>query len=130
MNFTDEMIKSKDQLNRLGHEAFITKLAKNIAGKSPEDKERIKLEQKYNKDAIRSFWQQMQGTDAVLVCNWDKNGTKNYIGGNTFLEMGFAHILDQKIYLLNPVPNNELYRTEIIAMKPKVINGDLGKIPK
>ncbi|MDP3992633.1 MAG: hypothetical protein Q8Q05_00195 [bacterium] len=59
---------------------------------------------------------------------YDKHGIKNYIGGNTFLEMGFAHILNQKIFLLNPVPEMPYYQTEIVAMRPVVINGDFAKI--
>jgi hypothetical protein len=58
----------------------------------------------------------------------DKNGIKNYIGGNTFLEMGFAHVLNQKIFLLNPIPEIPFYKTEIEAMRPVVLNGDLAKI--
>ena len=79
-------------------------------------------------DAIREFWRLMQGGDAILVANFDKHGIANYIGGNTFLEMGFAHVLDQKIYLLNSLPKMPYYETEIIAMKPVILNGDLSKI--
>jgi hypothetical protein len=85
----------------------------------------IKLEQKYNHDAIREFWKPMQEADALLVANYDKHEIKNYIGGNAFLEMGFAHVLNQKIFLLNPVPDMPYYGTEIIAMQPAVIHGDL-----
>lgn len=70
----------------------------------------------------------MQGADAVLAVNLDKHGIKNYIGGNTFLELGFAHVLNQKIFLLNPIPDMPYYKTEIVAMKPIVINGDLSQI--
>ena len=70
----------------------------------------------------------MQDADALLVVNLDKHGIKNYIGENAFLEMGFAHILNQKIYLMNPIPDMPNYGTEIIAMKPIVINGDLSEI--
>ena len=97
-------------------------------GKSDEEKEEIKLDQKYNHDAIREFWKPMKTADALLVANFDKSGIKNYIGGNAFLEMGFAHVLNQKIFLLNPIPKMPYYETEIIAMKPIVINGDLSKI--
>jgi hypothetical protein len=125
MQHTEKMIDLRDQLIGLGHEAYITNLAAPFIGKSDEEKEQIKLEQKNNQDAIREFWQLMQGGDAVLVANYDKNGIANYIGGNAFLEIGFAHVLNQKIYLLNPIPEIKFYDTEIAAMKPTVINGDL-----
>jgi hypothetical protein len=128
MQFTEKMIDIRDQLVGLGHNAFVTDLHKPFIGKTDVEKEEIKLHQKYNKDAIREFWNAMQGANAVLVLNIDKNGIENYIGGNTFLEMGFAYILNQKIFLYNPIPKNPIYTTEIIAMKPVVINGDLNLI--
>lgn len=99
-----------------------------MVGKSDDEKEKMKLHQKYSLDAIREFWQIMQGTDAVLVANYDKNDIKNYIGGNTLMEIGFAHVLNQKIFLLHPIPDIPYYKTEIKAMEPIILNGDLGKI--
>ena len=128
MQYTEQMLAMRDKLNTLGHEAFVTDLHKAFIGKTDEEKEEIKIHQKNNLDAIREFWNMMQGADAVLVLNLDKNGIKNYIGGNTFLEIGFAHVLNQKIFLLNPVPDIQFYKTEIEAMRPIVINGDLSLI--
>ena len=48
--------------------------------------------------------------------------------GNSFLEMGFAHVLDIPIYLMQDVPDSN-YRSEMLAMDPIVINGDLSGIP-
>jgi len=128
MQFTERMIELCEQLEVMGHTAFMSKFGPAFVGKTDEEKEKIKLEQKYNYDAIREFWKPMQNADALLVANFDKHGIKNYIGGNAFLEMGFAHILHQKIYLLNPIPKMPYYETEIIAMQPTVINGDLNKL--
>jgi hypothetical protein len=127
MQFTDKMIAACDQLKELGHDPFMSKFKDNYAGKPVTEIERTKLADKYNHDAIREFWKPMQSSDALLVLNYDKHDIKNYIGGNSFLEMGFAHVLDQKIYLLNPIPDMPYYGTEIIAMKPIVINGDFSK---
>ncbi len=128
MQYTEQMLEMRDRLNTLGHEAFLTDLHKTFIGKTDEEKEIIKIHQKNNLDAIREFWNMMQGADAVLVLNLDKNGIKNYIGGNTFLEIGFAHVLGQKIFLLNPIPDIQFYNTEIEAMKPTIIHGDLSLI--
>lgn len=122
------MLEIRDQLIKMGHDAFVTTLADPFVGKADEEKEEIKLHQKNNMDAIREFWRLMQGGDAVLVANYDKHGVKNYIGGNTLMKIGFAHVLDQKIYLLNPVPDIPYYKTEIEAVKPTILNGDLTKI--
>lgn len=128
MQYTEKMLELRDQLNALGHEAFVTDLHTPFIGKTDEEKERIKIDQKNNLDAIREFWNMMQGADAVLVANYAKHGVQNYIGGNTFLEMGFAHVLNQKIFLLNPIPHMPFYETEIVAMKPVVLDGDLSNI--
>jgi hypothetical protein len=128
MQKTEKMITLKNQLIKLGHKAYLTNLANPFIGKSDKEKEKIKLRQKFNKDAIRAFWKQMQGGDAILVANFDNHGIKNYIGGNTLMEIGFAHVLNQKIFLLNPIPDIKFYKTEIEAIKPIIINGDLNKI--
>ncbi len=128
MQYTEQMLEMRDKLNALGHNAFVTDLHKPFIGKTDEEKEVIKIHQKNNKDAIREFWGSMQGADAVLVVNLDKHGISNYIGGNTFLEIGFAYVLNQKIFLLNPIPDIQFYKTEIEAMKPTILNGDLAKI--
>lgn len=128
MQFTEKMVEVRDRLKEMGHDAFVTRLHEPFLGKSDEEKERIKLHQKNNCDAIREFWRMMQGADAVLVLNLDKNGVRNYIGGNTLMEIGFAHVLDQKIFLWNPIPDIPFYQTEIEAVKPVIIHGDLEKI--
>lgn len=128
MQFTEKMIGIKDKLSEMGHDAFLTSLAQPFVGKSDEEKEKIKIDQKNNKDAIREFWRLMQEADAILVANYDKNGIKNYIGGNTLMEIGFAHVLNQKIFLLNPIPDIPYYKTEIEAVKPVILNGDLSRI--
>ena len=66
-------------------------------------------------------------SDAIVVLNFDKNGISNYIGGNTLMEMGFAHVHHKKVFLLNPVPDIG-YRDEIEAMVTMVLNGDIDKI--
>lgn len=128
MQYTEKMIEARDELNKLGHDAFVTSLAEPFIGKTDEEKEEIKIYQKQNLDAIREFWNMMQGADAVLVLNLDKHGVKNYIGGNTFLEIGFAHVLNQQVFLLNPIPDIPYYKSEIEAVKPIIINGDYSLI--
>ena len=56
--------------------------------------------------------------------NYDVGEIENYIGGNSFLEMGMAYYLGKPIYLLNPIPEMP-YISEIEAMEPTVLSGDL-----
>lgn len=128
MQYTEKMLEVREELIGLGHDAFVTSLHEAFVGKTDEEKEVIKLEQKNNQDAIREMWRLMQGAEAVLVLNLDKNNVPNYIGGNTLMEIGFAHVLGQKIFLYNPIPEISYYKTEIEAVKPVIINGDLTKI--
>lgn len=128
MQFTEKMLEVREQLKSMGHEAFLTDLHEDFIGKSDEEKEEVKLRQKEEFDPIKEFWQKMQGADAVLVLNYDKHGIKNYIGGNTLMEIGFAHVLNQKVFLLNPIPEIKFYKTEIESVRPIITNGDLSRI--
>jgi len=125
MQFTEKMLEARDELIESGHDAFLTNLAESFVGKTDREKEAIKIHQEDNQDVIREFWNLMQGADAVLVMNFDKYGIKNYIGGNTLMEIGFAHVLNQKIFLYNPIPDIPYYKSEIKSVKPVIINGDL-----
>lgn len=128
MHHSEKMLEVCEKLKGMGHEPRCSKFVNSFIGKDDVQKEEIKLEQKYNQDAIRGFWRDMQDVDAVLALNFERKGIANYIGGNTFLELGFAHVLDKKIYLYNPIPDIHFYDTEIRAMQPIIINGDLEKI--
>lgn len=130
MQYTEKMIEICRKLEAMGHTVFMSKFGSEYVGKNDEEKEKLKLHHKYNFDAIREFWVPMQDADALVVANYDKHGIKNYIGGNSFLEMGFAHVLNQKLYLMNPIPKMPYYETELIAMKPTILNGDLSKVGK
>lgn len=72
----------------------------------------------------------MKEGDAILVLNYDRKGIKNYIGGGTFAEMSLAYYLNKPIYFLNSIPKKLPYTTEIEAMEPIILNGDLEKIKK
>ena len=129
MRFTEKMIEVRDELKRMGHDSFITELHGPFVGKTDEEKDEIKEEQRGGDvDTIREFWELMQGADAVLVLNLEKNGIKNYIGANTLMEIGFAHVLHQKVFFYNPIPDMKYCREELEAVNPIIINGDLSQI--
>jgi len=134
LNFTHEIKKIADDLLALDFDVQIPLSSEKIlSGEFSLDE--IKKEKetgdfstraiKY--DSIRAYWPLIENSQAILVANFDKNNIKNYIGGNSFLEMGFAHILKKPIYLLNDIPEM-IYTDEIKAMQPIVLNGDLKKI--
>ena len=134
LNFTYEIKKLADDLIKLGFTVQIPFSAEKIIKgqvsldtikKEKETGEFVNRAIKY--DSIREYWQVIKNFDAILVANFDKNNIKNYIGGNTFLEMGFAHVLNKPIYLLNSIPQLS-YTDEIKSMQPTILNGDLSKI--
>lgn len=128
MVFAEKMLEVKKELERLGHEVFVSGFAGAFVGRTEREKEELTVFHKNEKDAIREFWKKIRKSDAVLVLNYDRRGVRNYIGGNTLMEIGFAHVLNKKIFLMNPVPEIEYYRSEIEAVRPVVINRDLSKI--
>ncbi len=128
MVFTEQMLEVKERLEEMGHEATLSKFAQAYVGKTEKEKEEITLYHKNERDAIREFWEEIKTSDAVLVLNYDRRGVANYIGGNTLMEIGFAHVLGKKIFLLNPIPEIEFYESEIAACKPVILEGDLKKI--
>lgn len=128
MQFAEKANEVKEWFTEHGHEAFPSSFNAQYIGLNDEQKEELKLHHKYNEDAMREHWETINKCDKVLVLNYDKHSIAGYIGGNTFLEMGFAYILRKPLYLLNPIPEMPYYKTEIIAMKPIVINGELTKV--
>lgn len=125
LHFVEQLFAARDGLRNLGHDAFISSQAEPFLGKNQAERDALNIQQKMEEDAIREFWRLMQGADAVLAVNLEKRGIPGYIGGNTLLELGFAHVLGQKIFLWEPIPDIPYYQTEIEAMKPVIINGDL-----
>ena len=124
MLFSKEMLKKKTELEKLNHKVTIPKNAKEFA------ENKIEVEDKWKKleiDAIRSYFNEIKKCDSILVLNITKNNIENYIGGNSLIEIAFAHVLKKKIFLYNPAPKMS-YTDEIISMKPIIINQDIKKI--
>jgi hypothetical protein len=127
MHHTERMLSLRDALADFGHVGLVTSLAEPFIGQSDEEKERIKIDQKMNQDAMREFFPALERCDAVLVLNLERKGIPHYIGGNTFLEMSIAYYLHKPIFLFEPIPDVP-YSTEIEAMRPVIIHGDLSNI--
>jgi len=133
IKFAKEIIDVYDKVKSLGHEPVVHEQMKGLAeGTASQlvDKangmESSEIKKKYN--YIKWWYGAIVNSDAVLICNFDKNGIKNYVGGNSLMEIGFAHVNNKKIFLLNPVPDEVPYVDEIKAMVDVVLDGDLTKI--
>ena len=130
LDFTNKIKETADILEKQGDTVVIPHGSRLIlSGKTALEQIRAEgAKHKRSADVIRYYYSEIQKSDAVLVMNYEKKGIQDYIGGNTFLEIGFAHVLGKKIFLLNPIPEIEFYKVEIEAMNPVILHGDLAKI--
>lgn len=124
----DEIISVKKTLEKAGHQVEIPEGVKR-EDLRPTDKTTSseKADTKIKHDLIRGYFEKIKNHNVVLVVNPEKKGIKGYIGGNTLIEMAFAHVLNKKLYCLYPLPNLS-YSAEIIATQPIVLNGELRKL--
>ena len=83
-----------------------------------------KTNDKIKYDLIRGYYEKIKKCDAILVVNPEKKGVVGYIGGNTFLEMGFGFVLNKKLFCLYGVPEMT-YTPEILAMQPVILDGNI-----
>jgi len=131
ITFKKEMVEFRDKLNEMGHKTIICPVIEDLAlGKNPELMKKIEenhAQAKKEGGFIKWYYNSITDSDAILVLNFDKKREKNYIGGNTLMEMGFAYVHNKKIFLLNPIPEIS-YKDEIVAMEPIILNRNINKI--
>lgn len=130
--FRVKKVDLMDQLTELGHKAIIhPHYVESVKDGRKDIMDRIDkgecAQLKIEYDYIKWYYNAIKKSDAVLIVNLDKKDKKNYIGGNVLMELGFAHVLDKQIYLLNDIPKNS-YKDEIIAVKPIILHGEIKKI--
>lgn len=132
IKFAKELVRIYHQLEELGHQPMMHEEMFGIADGTAKEliqgisQNHPEVKRKYG--FIKWWHNCIKNSDAILVLNYDKNGMKNYIGGNTLMEIGFAHVNEKKVFLLNPIPEEVSYSDEIKAMVDIVLNGDLKRI--
>jgi len=120
----------KDKLEKSGHIVYSHELMKKYAEEDKTVIEEVKKNHakvKIDNDTFRWYYEKIKQSDAILVCNFEKNNIPGYIGGSALMEIGHAHVLNKKIYLLFPIPKVN-YKDEIVAVQPIILNGDVSKI--
>jgi hypothetical protein len=128
MKLSEKMITVRDELLHLGHEVIAPLHVEEYASMSTSHRiHNESVKNKIQENLIRDYYEKIAGSDAVLIVNDELNGVHGYIGGNSFLEMGFAHVLHKKIYTLNDLPDVS-YKDELIAMQPIILHGDVSLI--
>jgi len=129
---TNEILRVKEELMLQGHQVEIPHGCKNLEVRKRVKNRKViidseEADEKTKYDVIKKYYKLIKEHDMVLIVNPKKKGIKGYIGGNTFLEMGFAYVLRKNLYCLYSIPEMS-YTAEILAMKPVILHGDLGKI--
>jgi len=130
MEFADRMLSIGSILEGQGHQVLYPKYTSHYAQHKSihQSIKEEKTRHRNTEDLIRAHYQNIEKSDAILILNYDKGEEKRRIGANSFLEMGFAHILGKRIYLLKPIPRFTFFREEILAMQIIILNDDLNKI--
>lgn len=127
LSFTDEVLALAKELEKQGFELL---LPNSVIERSIKKPDFDPVQSKIKTGNVNKHIDKVKASDAILVCNYTKNGIKNYIGANTFLEIAAAHYFGKPIYVLNHLPDQPYIHDEIYSFDIKVLNGDLGKIKK
>lgn len=128
MQFHSEMAEAQKELEARGFRVLVPiELGNKKTNEAYMSRDEDKISTKIEYDFIREHFKKIEKSDAILILNYKKKRIAGYIGGNTFLEMGYAFGLRKKIYLLYSIPKMD-YSVEMHAMKPSVLNGDLKKL--
>lgn len=128
MHFSERMLEAAEVVMGVGHIPIISSFVESFIGKNDTEKEEIKISQKMHEDAQKKDWEKLKEADALLVINLERHGIPNYIGGNTLFEIAAGYFSDKKIFLLNPIPDIPYYKTELEAVRPTILYGDVSQI--
>lgn len=133
-SFMYEMVQAKNDLIKLGfdgwihsdYEAYVRGEKQSILDQANTEHAVVKRENNY----LKVHYKHILESDAILIVNGEKNGIKNYIGGNVLIEMGQAFVNNKIIFLMNDIPTELPYSAEIECMDPLPLHGDLKNIAK
>lgn len=130
ITFAVEMLGVKVHLEKLGHQCI---LPYKLGERSKEEIQSITYTREIAErtlmcDFIRAHFEEIKKSDAILILNYTRFGIDSYIGGNALMEMGFAHALQKKIFILNQVPKMIFSEQELLATESIILNGNFNKI--
>ena len=124
MVFINNMMEIKVNLEKMGFSVDIPEIDESqykqnelFAKHSPNVKQEF----------INGHIAKIRNADAVLIVNENHKSIENYIGANSFLEIGFAYLLGKRIFLWNDIPEQG-NAEEIAGMKPMVLKQDLNRL--
>lgn len=123
MKLKDKMFEIEKTLKDLGFNVLLPNMSETGEYSNMTQSEQYQFKNRMITDHLNKI----REGDVVLIVNDRLKDVDNYIGANSFLEIGFAFSLCKKIYLLNGLPEQP-NTVEIGGMFPISLNGDLTKI--
>ena len=112
MRHTDRFAALQDSLEAAGHQAIL-----------PQTEEGLTKRQYIDEHMSR-----LQGSDALLLANFDDERGDGYIGASCFFEAGWAFALGKPVYALHSIDAKSPFAEDLMAIDCTVINGDMSKI--
>ena len=131
--FGKEAHRVKEELEKMGHEILIYSNKIQVDGKILTPKEFHKMRRESFEGAyldtkrklMKAHIKFVEGSDAILVLNYDKDGKIGYVGGNTFMEICITYYLKKKIFMWKMPSEDQIHYEEIVAMEPEILNENL-----
>lgn len=121
MRFVEEMKAWRSQLESQDYEVYVPTLFDFHKVRDEEgDLEKFEA---IKRRETKNHFEKVGLADILLVLNYDKDGRKNYIGGNTFAEIAYAVALNLchgksiELYTVNPLPEDVPYYEELHAWR-------------
>lgn len=133
-SFYEKVFPIKKGLEKLGFKVAIPKVAVKMKKSKNFDTSVYKTWFKNPKDyhkkraLINHHFNKIIKGDAILVANFDKNGTKGYIGGNTLMEITIAYHYRKPIFILNDITDDSLIKEEVFGVNPIFLKGKVDNI--
>lgn len=130
-NFYQQVVGVQAQLQALGLEVIIPETAEKMKLSGDYDVSKYKTwfgnSDDYHRktELMQAHFEEVAKGDITLVCNYEKYGVPNYIGGNVLMEMTVAFYLKKPIYILNEIPEDSSFLEEIIGVGSIPLHGDL-----
>lgn len=133
-SFYQQVVDVQSQLEEYGHTVLIPATAIKMKQTGDFDVSKYKTwfgeSSDYHKKTalMRGHFAEIEKGDSILVLNYEKHGSENYIGGNVLMEMTIAFYLHKPIFILNQAPQQSPFLEEIMGMNPLILNGDIQKL--
>lgn len=110
MQVLPQFIRWRQKLGQQGFQVFLPALV-NYRQRYGSIKQALHVKRREN----RKHFEKIERSDAILVLNYTVRGSRNYIGGSTFAEIAAAFYMGKKIFLVNPIPQQSIFKEELQA---------------